>query len=119
VQADQPTQRAIALKPQVAAPEGTSRILQNRAIPFEERGCDFAGDYLGGRRSFLRDANLSACSASWTANSYFRTLQRILPGRPFTEEVVDEVIVQALSDGERPEKLALEPWLYRLASSHG
>ena len=29
--------------------------------------------------------------------------------------MVDEVIVQALSDGERPEKLALEPWLYRLA----
>ena len=28
---------------------------------------------------------------------------------------MDEVIVRALSDGDRPEKLALEPWLYRLA----
>jgi len=32
-----------------------------------------------------------------------------------TAEVVDEVVVRALSDSDRPEKLALEPWLYRLA----
>jgi RNA polymerase sigma factor (sigma-70 family) len=32
-----------------------------------------------------------------------------------TAEVVDEVVVRALSDNDRPEKLALEPWLYRLA----
>jgi RNA polymerase sigma factor (sigma-70 family) len=32
-----------------------------------------------------------------------------------SSEVVNEVIVRALGDGERPEKLALEPWLYRLA----
>jgi RNA polymerase sigma factor (sigma-70 family) len=32
------------------------------------------------------------------------------------EEIVDEVIAQALGDGgEKPERLALEPWLYRLA----
>jgi RNA polymerase sigma factor (sigma-70 family) len=31
------------------------------------------------------------------------------------DEVVDEVIAQALTDGDRPEKLALEPWLYHLA----
>ncbi len=32
-----------------------------------------------------------------------------------TEEVVDEVIARALGDQDRPEKLSLEPWLYRLA----
>ena len=32
------------------------------------------------------------------------------------EEVVDEVVANALGDGqERPERVALEPWLYRLA----
>jgi RNA polymerase sigma factor (sigma-70 family) len=30
-------------------------------------------------------------------------------------EVVNEVIARALGDLERPEKMALEPWLYRLA----
>src|SRR5258708_14988249 len=47
---------------------------------------------------------------------YFRHTSEDPPGDGLsTEEVVDEVIVQALSDGDRPEKLALEPWLYRLA----
>ena len=32
-----------------------------------------------------------------------------------TSEVVNEVIARALGDQERPEKLSLEPWLYRLA----
>ena len=32
------------------------------------------------------------------------------------EEIIDEVIAHALGDaGEKPERLALEPWLYRLA----
>jgi RNA polymerase sigma factor (sigma-70 family) len=32
-----------------------------------------------------------------------------------SSEVVNEVIARALGDGDRPEKLSLEPWLYRLA----
>ena len=32
-----------------------------------------------------------------------------------TPEVVNEVIARALGDHDRPEKLTLEPWLYRLA----
>jgi RNA polymerase sigma factor (sigma-70 family) len=32
-----------------------------------------------------------------------------------TAEVVNEVVARALSDHDRPEKLSLEPWLYRLA----
>ncbi len=34
---------------------------------------------------------------------------------PSRTEVVDEVIARALGDCDRPEKMALEPWLYRLA----
>ncbi|MGZ5944665.1 MAG: sigma-70 family RNA polymerase sigma factor [Isosphaeraceae bacterium] len=36
-------------------------------------------------------------------------------GRLAASEVVNEVIARALGDHERPEKMALEPWLYRLA----
>src|ERR1700728_4333116 len=48
---------------------------------------------------------------------YFREAQEtIAPGSVSKEEVIDEAIAVALSDGqEKPEKLALEPWLYRQA----
>jgi RNA polymerase sigma factor (sigma-70 family) len=47
---------------------------------------------------------------------YFRQSAEDLPADTIsTEEVIDEAVARALSDGERPEKLALEPWLYRLA----
>jgi RNA polymerase sigma factor (sigma-70 family) len=40
----------------------------------------------------------------------------LAPDQVTTEEVVDEAIANALGDGqEKPERLALEPWLYRLA----
>ncbi len=41
---------------------------------------------------------------------------QIRPGLVTREEVVDEAIASALSDNvEKPERLALEPWLFRLA----
>jgi len=55
---------------------------------------------------------------------YFRDAERTagdgepdfaLGGGLTTSDVVNEVIARALADQERPEKLALEPWLYRLA----
>jgi DNA-directed RNA polymerase specialized sigma24 family protein/ribosome-associated translation inhibitor RaiA len=48
---------------------------------------------------------------------YFRELQDLLAPETLTaEEVIDETIVAALGDGdEKPERLALEPWLYKLA----
>jgi RNA polymerase sigma factor (sigma-70 family) len=47
---------------------------------------------------------------------YFRHAeQEVAEDGVATEEVVDEVIARALSDVDPPEKLALEPWLYRLA----
>jgi RNA polymerase sigma factor (sigma-70 family) len=44
-----------------------------------------------------------------------RTDEEILEDALSTPEVVDEVIARALGDHDRPEKLSLEPWLYRLA----
>ncbi|HEY1264897.1 MAG TPA: HPF/RaiA family ribosome-associated protein [Terriglobales bacterium] len=48
---------------------------------------------------------------------FFReSAEEIAPGAITAEEVIDEVIAIALSDGgEKPERLGLEPWLYRLA----
>jgi RNA polymerase sigma factor (sigma-70 family) len=51
---------------------------------------------------------------------FFReTAEEIVPDSITKEEVIDEAIVRALSNGtnggEKPERLALEPWLYRLA----
>lgn len=48
---------------------------------------------------------------------YFReTAEQIEADSISKEEVVDEAIAAALSDGaDKPERLALEPWLYRLA----
>ena len=48
---------------------------------------------------------------------YFReTSEQIETDAIAPQEVVDEAIARALGDGsEKPERLALEPWLYRLA----
>jgi RNA polymerase sigma factor (sigma-70 family) len=62
------------------------------------------------------DANLSRLERFVDRELYFRHAAEELPEDGVsTGEVVDEVIARALGDGERPEKLALEPWLYRLA----
>jgi RNA polymerase sigma factor (sigma-70 family) len=62
------------------------------------------------------DANLSRLQRFVDRELYFRHTAADPPVDGLsTEEVVDEVICQALSDGDRPEKLALEPWLYHLA----
>jgi len=62
------------------------------------------------------NANLSRLERFVDRELYFRRAEQDVPEDGVsTEEVVDEVIVLALSDGDRPEKLALEPWLYRLA----
>ena len=62
------------------------------------------------------DANLSRLVRFVDRELYFRRADDELPEDGIsTDEVVDEVIARALGDGDRPEKLALEPWLYRLA----
>src|SRR5260370_13789277 len=48
---------------------------------------------------------------------YFREAQELIASDSLSkEEVIDETIAAALGDGlDKPERLALEPWLYRLA----
>ena len=67
-------------------------------------------------RSYV-NANLVRLERFVERELYFReTAEQILPGFVNKEEVIDEVIARALGDGgEKPERLALEPWLYRLA----
>jgi RNA polymerase sigma factor (sigma-70 family) len=62
------------------------------------------------------DANLPRLERFIDRELYFRRSVEEIPEHGLsTTEVVDEVIARALSDQDRPEKLTLEPWLYRLA----
>ncbi len=67
-------------------------------------------------RSYV-NVNLARLDRYVEREIYFREAQEtITPGSISKEEVIDEAIAAALSDGqEKPEKLALEPWLYRQA----
>ena len=66
---------------------------------------------------FYVNANLGRLERFVERELYFReTAEQLLPDFVNKEEVIDEVIARALGDGgEKPERLALEPWLYRLA----
>ena len=67
-------------------------------------------------RSYV-NANLSRLARFVEREILIREAQEsIAPDSISMEEVIDEAIAAALSDGvEKPEKLALEPWLYRQA----
>ena len=62
------------------------------------------------------NANLARLERFVDRELYFRRAdEEILEDGLSTPEVVNEVIARALGDHDRPEKLSLEPWLYRLA----
>ena len=62
------------------------------------------------------NANLSRLERFVDRELYFRRSDEEIPEDGLsTPEVVNEVIARALGDHDRPEKLSLEPWLYRLA----
>jgi DNA-directed RNA polymerase specialized sigma24 family protein len=66
-------------------------------------------------RSYV-NVNLSRLERFVEREIYFRETQELIGSDTLTkEEVIDETIAAALGGGEKPEKLALEPWLYRLA----
>jgi DNA-directed RNA polymerase specialized sigma24 family protein/ribosome-associated translation inhibitor RaiA len=67
-------------------------------------------------RSYV-NANLARLERFVERELYFReTADEISPDSIAREEVIDEAIANALGDGaDKPERLALEPWLYRLA----
>jgi RNA polymerase sigma factor (sigma-70 family) len=62
------------------------------------------------------DANLGRLERFVERELYFRQADGEFTDADLsTSDVVNEAIARALGDHERPEKLALEPWLYRLA----
>jgi DNA-directed RNA polymerase specialized sigma24 family protein len=67
-------------------------------------------------RSYV-NVNLARLERFVEREIYFREAQEAVASDTLSkEEVIDETIAAALTDGlEKPEKLALEPWLYRLA----
>jgi len=67
-------------------------------------------------RSYV-NINLARLERFVEREIYFRESQDSIPADTLTkEEVIDETIAAALGDGqEKPERLALEPWLYKLA----
>jgi DNA-directed RNA polymerase specialized sigma24 family protein len=67
-------------------------------------------------RSYV-NVNLARLERFVDREIYFREAQDLIPADSITkEEVIDETIVAALGDGlEKPERLTMEPWLYRLA----
>jgi DNA-directed RNA polymerase specialized sigma24 family protein len=67
-------------------------------------------------RSYV-NANLGRLERFVERELYFReAADEVLPDSVSKDEVVDEAIARALGDGaEKPERLALEPWLYHIA----
>lgn len=67
-------------------------------------------------RSYV-NANLARLDRFVEREIYFREVQSTIERDSISkEEVIDEAIAAALADGmEKPEKLALEPWLYQQA----
>jgi DNA-directed RNA polymerase specialized sigma24 family protein/ribosome-associated translation inhibitor RaiA len=67
-------------------------------------------------RSYV-NVNLARLERFVEREIFFReTSDQVMQDSISKEEVIDETIAAALGDGrEKPERLALEPWLYRLA----
>jgi ribosome-associated translation inhibitor RaiA len=91
-----------------------------RQVPFEQTIAAVQAPVVSGDdiRTYV-NVNLARLERFVERELYFRETSEQIEGDAIsTEEVVDEAIARALGDGgEKPERLALEPWLYRLAMS--
>jgi DNA-directed RNA polymerase specialized sigma24 family protein/ribosome-associated translation inhibitor RaiA len=89
-----------------------------RQVPFEQTLASVQPSTVSSDdiRSYV-NANLGRLERFVEREMYFREVAgQVAPEFVTKDEVVDEVIARALGDGdEKPERLALEPWLYRLA----
>ncbi|MGO9083954.1 MAG: sigma factor-like helix-turn-helix DNA-binding protein [Candidatus Sulfotelmatobacter sp.] len=87
-------------------------------VPFEQTLAAVYPPMVSGDdiRSYV-NVNLARLERFVEREIYFREAQDAVASDTLTkEEVIDETIAAALGDGqEKPERLALEPWLYRLA----
>jgi RNA polymerase sigma factor (sigma-70 family) len=101
--------------------EASSR--HNVSIPFEQTLAVVFPAIVSAEdvRSYV-NVNLSRLERFVEREIYFREASDLVaPDSISKEEVIDETIAAALGDGgdgtskEKPERLALEPWLYRLA----
>ena len=98
-------------------PKGNAREASEPSVPFEQTMAAVLPATISAEdvRSYV-DANLPRLERFVDRELYFRHTEEDSPVDGLsTGEVVDEVICQALSYGDRPEKVALEPWLYHLA----
>jgi len=90
---------------------------QNPRVPFEKTlaAVHPAAVSADDVRSYV-NANLGRLQRFVEREIFFREDAENVPaGALASSEVIDEAIVRALDDGDKPERLALEPWLYRLA----
>jgi RNA polymerase sigma factor (sigma-70 family) len=96
---------------------------RNASVPFEQTLAAVFPAVVSAEdvRSYV-NVNLSRLERFIEREIYFReAIDQIPPDCVTKEEVIDETIAAALGDGadgtnkEKPERLALEPWLYRLA----
>jgi len=91
---------------------------RNVSVPFEQTLAAVFPPMVSGDdvRSYV-NANLSRLERFVEREIFFReTADQLAVDSLSKEEVIDETIAAALGDGpEKPERLALEPWLYRLA----
>jgi DNA-directed RNA polymerase specialized sigma24 family protein/ribosome-associated translation inhibitor RaiA len=91
---------------------------RNLSVPFEQTLAAVFPATVSAEdvRSYV-NVNLSRLERFVEREIYFREASDfIAPDSITTNEVIDETIAAALGEGpEKPERLALEPWLYRLA----
>jgi RNA polymerase sigma factor (sigma-70 family) len=96
----------------------TSAARRNASVPFEQTLAAVFPPSVSAEdiRSYV-NANLSRLERYVEREIYFReTSDLVEPDSVSKEEVIDETIAAALGDNQdKPERLALEPWLYRLA----
>ena len=89
-----------------------------RQVPFEDTIASMQAPLVSGDdiRTYI-NINLARLERFVERELYFReTAEQILGDSISKDDVVHEAIVNALGDGsDKPERLALEPWLYRLA----
>jgi RNA polymerase sigma factor (sigma-70 family) len=100
--------------------EASSR--RNRSVPFEQTLAAVFPAVVSAEdvRSYV-NVNLSRLERFVEREIYFREASDLVaPDSISKEEVIDETIAAALGEGDgsnkdKPERLALEPWLYHLA----